>query len=85
MVIFTAIGLLFTGMLTLVLLHAIYISATSNTTFIDYLKEIYMPDTHDCGDCPYGPNAPTDEELYHQAYKNMSDTHSTVDPLCDFE
>ena len=54
MVIFTAIGLLFTGMFTLVLLHALYISATSRTTFIDYLKEIYMPDTDDCDDyqCP---------------------------------
>lgn len=56
MVIFTAIGILFTGMFTLVLLHALYISATSSTTFIDYLKEIYMPQEYDCGDCPFSPN-----------------------------
>jgi hypothetical protein len=41
MVIFTAIGLLFTGMFTLVLLHALYKSATSRTTFIEYLQKVY--------------------------------------------
>jgi len=41
MVVFTAIGLLFTGMFTLVLLHALYKSATSRTTFIEYLEKTY--------------------------------------------
>lgn len=83
MVVFTAIGLLFTGMLTLVLLHALYKSATSELTLIQYLKITYMPDTYDCGDCPFNHNSP--DFLEYEAYKNMSDTHSTVDPLCQFE